>query len=320
MRDHRGAPSRPRGCSVRALAVKPDRAPSRRIVYPPPSVEWLEHDEVDLAALPPWASGADERLDGQPYEVAVLAEGIVLRRGRLAAAVRWDEILVPIALEDPRRLLIAAPRRPPHVPWFELAGRDVERIERAVRARLEALDHHGYRERRRRRPMIPPDEVLTQVLARRPLPGAVEIPAATPSVLRSALLGGTIGGLTVGFYGLMVGTAGAMVGLGLGVVGGAGLMGVVEAVKKRTVGRVLVLTPDGFVGGLDGQSLRAVPWLRVSRFATGVDDQGRDALEVFGVDQELVARVAARWFGAPLDVIVAVAEAYRTRASRELGD
>lgn len=283
-------------------------------------MEWLEHDEVDVAALPAWASGSSAPLDGQPFDVSVLSEGIVLRRGRIASAVRWDEMLVPIRLEAPPRLLISAPRRPPRAPWFEIAGRDVERIERALRARLEALDHHGYRERRRRRPTMPPDEVLSEVLARRPLPGAVEIPAATPSVLRSAALGGTVGGLTVGFYGLMVGTAGALIGLGVGLLGGAAMMGLVESIKKRTVGRVLVLTPDGFVGGLDGQSLRAVPWLRVSRFSTGVDDQGRDALEVFGVEQELVARVAARWFGAPLDVIVAVAEAYRTRASRDFGD
>ena len=58
-----------------------------------------------------------------------------------------------------------------------------------------------------------------------------------------------------------------------------------------------------------------MPWFRVGRFVDGVDPHGESALEVYSPDDELVARAAARYFGQPLDVIVAVAEAYRRRAT-----
>lgn len=281
-------------------------------------MEWLAHDEVAPETLPDWARGSGEVLDGRPFEVSVRAEGLVLAYGQLVTALRWDEVLVPIRLDDPRRLLIAAARRPPRPPWLELGGRDVAAIERVLRARLDAIDHRSYRERRRTRDVVPPDEVLTQVLERRPLPGAVEIPAATPSVIRSALTGAGIGGGMLGLYGLALGTPLGLLAAGtVGALGGAGLLGGVELLRRRGAGRVLVLTPDAFVGGLDGTSVRAVPWFRVGRFAEGVDDTGEAALEVFGPAGELVARVASRFFGRPLDVIVAVAEAYRRRASDE---
>lgn len=274
-------------------------------------MEWLEHDEVDEASLPEWARRDSRELDGRPYAVRVYPEGVRLLKGRKASALRWEDILVPIRVDDPRRLLLAAARRPPRPPWFELAGRDVAEIEQVVRTRLEAIEHRGYRERRRRRDPMPPDEVLTQVLARRELPGAVEIPAATPSVLKSTLIGATVGAASLGLYGLAFGIGGLLAAGGIGALGGGGLLGGVELFRKRTAGRVLVLTPDAFVGGLDGESVRAVPWPQVGRFTEGVDDNGADALEVWSVEERLVARTAARWFGAPLDVIVAVAEAYR---------
>lgn len=281
-------------------------------------MEWLAYDEVPLDALPDWARGQGEVLDGGPYDVRVRPEGLVLEApGRgVGTALRWDEVLVPIRLDDPRRLLIAAARKPPRPPWLELGGSDVAKIERVLRARLEAVDHRSYREHRRARVAMPPDEVLTQVLARRPLPGAVEIPAATPGVLRSVLTGAGVGGL-LGSSGLIYGPLGFVTATAMGALSGAGLFGGVELLRQREAGRVLVLTPDAFVGGLDGQSVRAVPRFRVGRFAEGVGEGGEPALEVFGADGELLARVAARYFGRPLDVIVAVAEAYRRRASTE---
>lgn len=278
-------------------------------------MEWLEHDEVDEAALPEWAQRDVTELDGRPFTVRVYPEGVRLVKGRKASALRWEDILVPIRVDSPRRLLLAANRRPPLPPWFALSGSDVAEIEKVVRTRLEAIEHRGYRDRRRRRDPMPPDEVLTQVLARRDLPGAVEIPAATPSVMKSALIGATVGAASLGLYGLAFGVYGLLAAGGIGVLGGGGLLGGVELFRKRTAGRVLVLTPDAFVGGLDGEAVRSVPWPQVGRFSEGVDDNGEDALEVWGVEERLLARVAARWFGAPLDVIVAVAEAYRERAS-----
>ncbi|HEY8430175.1 MAG TPA: hypothetical protein VIL20_17460, partial [Sandaracinaceae bacterium] len=159
--------------------------------------------------------------------------------------------------------------------------------------------------------------VLTQVLERGPLPGAVEIPAATPSVARRVLVGASLGGGVFAALGTVFGPAGVLAGGAMGALGGAAVMRTFESIRFRA-GRVLVLTPDAFVGGLDGRSVRAVPWFRVGRFSEGVDDFGAPALEVFGPESDLIARVGARFFGKPLHVIVAVAEAYRRRAIGEL--
>lgn len=278
-------------------------------------MDWLTHDEVELAALPPWAREGTDLKDGKPYEVRIFPEGLVLIEGRIASAIRWGDVLVPIHLDSPPRLLIACARRPPRTPWFELGGVDVDQIERAVRARLDAIEHRGYRDRRRRIDPMPADEVLARVMERAPLPGAVEIPAATPSILKSAAIGATVAGATLAFYGLLFGPVGMLVAGSIGAFGGGAVMGGIEHLRKRAAGRVLVLTPDAFVAGLDGERVRAVAWSRVGRFSEGVDEAGTDALEVFTPNHELVARVAAHFFGAPLDVIVAVAEAYRQRAS-----
>lgn len=281
-------------------------------------MDWLPADEVDPAQLPEWAKGGGEVLDGKPYRVSIHAEGVVLTQHKRASALRWEDILVPIRLDEPRRLLIAAARQPPRPPWFELGGNDVAKIERAIRARVEAVDHRSYRERRRGGDVLSPDLVLTRVLERSAVPGAVEIPAAMPSVAKRALTGAGIGGGILALYGLVLGPVGVIAGLLIGAAAGALALGGYElARKKKLAGRVLVLTPDAFVGGLDGTSVRAVPWFRVGRFSEGVDDSGESALEVFGPDNALVARAGARFFGKPLDVIVAVAEAYRRRASGE---
>jgi hypothetical protein len=279
-------------------------------------MDWLAADDVDPAQLPDWAKVQGEVLDGRPYRVTVLTEGVVLSRGKRACALKWEDILVPIRLDEPRRLLIAAPRQPPRPPWFELGGHDVAKIERAIRARVEAIDHRGYRERRRGGDVLSPDLVLTRVLEHSAVPGAVEIPAASPNLLKSALKGAGIGGGILGLYGILLGPPGVVIGAMIGaLLGGLATGGYEMSRKKKTAGRVLVLTPDAFVGGLDGQSVRAVSWARVGRFNEGVDETGESALEVFSHDNVLVARAAARFFGKPLDVIVAVAEAYRRRAS-----
>lgn len=276
-------------------------------------MEWLAYDEVPRDALPEWARGPGEVLDGWPFGVSVRAEGLVLTAGERATAIRWHEVLVPIRLDEPRRLLIAAARQPPRPPWFELGGADVAEVERALRMRTERFEGGGYRERRPARVAMAPDEVLDLVLARRPLPGAVEIPAATPSALNSVLAGAGAGGLlAVSVAPIALGPLTAGV---LGALGGAALLGSIEYQRTRKAGRVLVLTPDAFVGGLDGLSVSAVPWFRVGRFVEGVDERGESALEVFDPTGGLVARVAGRFFGRPLDVVVAVAEAYRQRAS-----
>ncbi|MCB9595390.1 MAG: hypothetical protein H6719_21905 [Sandaracinaceae bacterium] len=279
-------------------------------------MDWLEHDEADPASLPKWAQAASEVHRAKGLEVRVGAEGVVLARGRRASAVRWEDVLVLVRL-GARQLLLSAARRPPLPPWFEIVGPAVDTIERTLRTRLDAIDHRGYREVRRRRVHIPADQVLASVLAHEPLPGAVEIPGASLGVFRSAAIGATVGGGVLAFYGMFFGPVGMAIAAGVGLVGGGSLLGGIEHARQRKAGRVLVLTPDAFVGGLDGESVRAVSWGDVGEFVAGVDPLGSPALEVRGPSGDVLARTPARYFARSLDVIVAVAEAYRRRHSPE---
>lgn len=277
-------------------------------------MDWLQHDELAPVLLPDWAQSEGPWLDGRPYRVKMLSEGLVLERHGSVSAVPWQDVLAPVRLDEPRRLLLAAARRPPRPPWFQLAGDDVATIDEVVRARLAAMEAGSYRARRPVRDVVSPDEILTRVLAHHPVPGGVEIPAAGQSVLIGALKGATLGGAFFGLYGLAFGLPGLVTAGAVGMLGGAGIFGGVEHWRNRKAGRVLVLTPDAFVGGLDGHSVRAISWPFVGRFGEGVDESGESALEVSNSTGEIVVRVSARYFGQPLDVIVAVAEAYRRRA------
>ncbi|MGE0784762.1 MAG: hypothetical protein AB7S26_03665 [Sandaracinaceae bacterium] len=278
-------------------------------------MKWLEHDEVRPAELPDWAKAAAESLEATPFRARLYPEGIVLTRGRRASAVPWADVLVPIRIDGGARLLLAVARRPPAAPWFSMTGPGVDAIDRAVRTWLDATKHVGYRARTQPRAPLPPDEVLSYVLAHRPLPGAVEIPAAAPSVWGGSLIGASVGAFALGLYGLAFGLPGLLVGGAAGALGGGGLVGGIELVRGRNVGRVLVLTPDAFVAAFSEDRPRAVPWAEVGRFAAGETERGEPAIEVFGPSGELLARSAAMHFGAPLEVMVAVAEAYRKRAT-----
>lgn len=290
-------------------------------------MDWVEHDGVSLEALPEWARAPAPggSFDAAPYRVTIQPEGLVLRRRRRASALRWFDVLALIRVDDDRapRLLLAAARRPPCQPWFDLSGVDLAAIEQAVRVGLETHAQRGYRASPRVRPALQPEQVLAAVLAHHLLPGGVEIRGP----LRRALEGtvwASIGGAGVSGYGGMVATMmfapvlGPLVGIalggGIGAAVGAGLAGL-HFLRRRRKARVLVLTPDCFVGGLDGGGVRAIAWPSVARFVEGCSDLGKPVLEVYDVDDKLASRTDARYFGETLHVIVAVAEAYRRRAT-----
>ncbi|MBX3274815.1 MAG: hypothetical protein KF729_31415 [Sandaracinaceae bacterium] len=277
-------------------------------------MDWLAHDEVELDTLPAWAAAAADVRRLRGLEVRLAPEGLVLVRSRRASAMRWEDVLV-LARPEHARLLVAAARKPPRPPWFEIADRDVDALATAMRARLEAVDQGGYRQPRARPATMSDEQVLAAVLSRAPLPGAVEIAAPAPGVFTSAAVGGAVGAIALSFYGVILGPVGLGVAAGVGALGGGLLVGGLQHRRKRKAGRVLVLTPDGFVGGLDGQAVRAVGWRAVGRFVEGYDPFGVPALVVLDREGGVLARVPERYFAMPLSVIVAVAEAYRVRAS-----
>jgi hypothetical protein len=89
--------------------------------------------------------------------------------------------------------------------------------------------------------------------------------------------------------------------------------------KRRTRPRVLVLAPDGCVVGLPSGP-RAFSWPEVARFEAGAQPMpqkplgpARPCLDVYLQGGECAGRIDGAWFAEPLELIVAVAEAYRVR-------
>lgn len=249
-------------------------------------------------------------------DVVLHRDGVVLSEGSARAALPWSGILAVTRVDGV--LYVCAARRPPRPPWFvvsdEVAAR---RIERALEERRGARE--GYRGAAHdRRETLSPEQVRRRVLARIDVPGAIEVPLGIPKpkALHHALIGAIFGG----GFGLQIGAETeswavvAVAALATTAAFGGGLhFALWRRWSKRP--RVLVMTPDAFVAGLDGGHVRAHPWRSIVRFRRGVHF-GKDALEVIDGDGSLLARVEARLFGVPLDLLIALAEAYRERVGR----
>lgn len=304
---------------------------------------WLEHDEVPVAEVPPWA-----RTGGAVgSSVRLLEPGIVFTAaGGLVSVARWQDVLGVASLPPSERFLpqafVLVPRRPPRPPWFvvgpgvlppELRAAGTVGFADQVRQRISSW---GYRSADAGRPRLPPEEVLERVLARDALPGAVEVPIGPPpdrlaTGWRQALgFVSVAGGSAVmsGYLGLLVGgiLGAALVqpwlaalALPAAAAGGAVGLGVGMHQRGRSLSRVLVMTPDACVVAFyDG--VRALGWGAIAAFRKGAlyrpDLQHESpALEVVGHDGNVVGRVEAHWFSVPLDVVVAVGEAYRGRVA-----
>lgn len=275
-------------------------------------VDWLEHDGVRPDSLPAWAR------DGEVVGgVELHRDGVVLSEGSDRAALPWSQILAVTRVDG--ALYVCAARRPPRPPWFVVAD-DVAagRIERALEERRGARE--SYRGAApERREALSPDEVRRRVLLREDLPGAIEVPLGIPKpkALHHALIGAVFGG----GFGLQIGAeaeswpVAAVAALMTTAAFGGGMhFALWRRWSKRP--RVLVMTPDAFVAGLDGGQVRAHPWSAIVGFRRGVHF-GKDALAVIDGDGSLLARVEARLFGVPLDLLIALAEAYRERVGSE---
>lgn len=249
---------------------------------------------------------------------------------------RWEDVFGVAMVPDetrPQRAFVLAPRRPPDPPWFEVrADRlppgtpDLHALAQRVRERLA---QRGYRDMGPTRPLLDAATLMERVIARKDVPGMLEVPvAAGPGGWwrRSLDLfaGGSAGGLAGLYAGALTGSLLGTLGLALGgaVVGGA--LPVVVARNWRSVRRrssrprVLVLAPDGCVVGLP-TGPQAFGWPEIEGFTAGtapVPHQPtirRPCLEVVRRGGQIEGRIDAAWFAEPLPLIVAVAEAYRAR-------
>ncbi|MCC7540285.1 MAG: hypothetical protein IT379_28965 [Deltaproteobacteria bacterium] len=300
---------------------------------------WIAIDDEPAAAMPEWARVGLKR---RP-EVRIGEEGIALVSSRRCSLARWSEVFGVAVLEpsrdaDEARAYVLVPRRAPRPPWFEVtldmlpddvAREGLQGLARAVRERSQ---HWGYRSVRVERPRMTADELYARLLAEQAVPGAVEVPIGRGPFEREStwmkgvwaivasggglLMGGYAGAIAGAIFIEALGSAAAIGGLASGAaVGAIGAAALVLKPAKGATGRVLALAPDGCVIGFR-ERVRALPWSDIMRFQDGyIPETGRPALVVVGSHGDVLGRVDEAWFSKPIELIVAVAEAYRKRAS-----
>ena len=298
------------------------------------SAPWIEADVVGIAAeaLPEWARAAVPAERG----VVLARDGIVLRdrRGRVSAAT-WGRVfgVVQHAMEPLReqRVLVLVPREPPAPPWLELSVYDLPSAIDGLPALADAIRQRlaqggSYRGREPGAPRLTAAELLERARTRAAIPGAVQVPVASQrhGVLDTrlgqvAVFGGSAGAMSA-YFAAAAGAAGPLM-LGIGVAGAAAAGLLTELggwyarrERARTPLRVLLLAPDGCVCGF-AEGVAALSWPEVAEFREEPGTSGAPALAVRDHDGRLRGTIDAFWFGEPLDLIVAVAEAYRKRAA-----
>lgn len=268
---------------------------------------------------------AETPVKGRPGGLALTPEGIVANNDFRRLDASWDQVfgvaLMPI--DAPTKAFVLVPRKPPQPPWIEVGPADLpedvpdlETLAVRIRGRVQ---QSGYRDRGLQRPMLPPDQLLASVLAREDVPGALEIPVGA----------GPGGWWRRGVDLLASGSAGGLLGLYGGALTGSAMLAVVIAGAGAAVGaavpmafarnwrslrsrskrpRVLVLAPDGCVVGLP-TGPEAFAWSDLGGFQEALDGKVR-RLEIRRRDGSIAGSIDASWFGAPLELITAVAQAY----------
>ena len=228
----------------------------------------------------------------------------------------WSQVFGALRLDSQVYVLLA--RRPPDPPWIALSPRDLpegvtmDGLVDIVRLRIAQT---GYRDDARSRTPLKLNELTRQVLSGEQVPGALEVPIGS----------GPHGRTHKGFVWAFVGAGSVALGLAAGVAAGAlafSLGAVPLMLKKRPKvgGRVLVLAPDGCVIGLPAGPA-AFLWPDVGGFVLGATrrhNRSVPCLRIENREGELIGSLEGSWFGAPLRLIVGVAEAYRTRLLQPL--
>ncbi len=271
-------------------------------------------------------------MKGRPGPIELTPEGITAHGdGRVRLEARWDQVfgVALMPTDAPKKAFVLVPREPPRPPWIEVGPddlpegvADLQTLESRIRARV---DQSGYRDRGLQRPMLPSDQLMQKVLAREDVPGALEVPVGA----------GPGGWWRRGVDVLAAGSAGGLLGLYGGALSGSALIAVAVAGASAVVGaslpmafarnwrslsrrskrpRVLVLAPDGCVVGLP-TGPESFTWSEIGGFQHAGEGSGR-RLEVRRRGGEVAGSIDAAWFGAPLELITAVAQAYLNRHRR----
>lgn len=270
---------------------------------------------------------ADESASEGRVPLQLDEKGVRWSDGDVSVQATWRQVFGVAVARD--RAYILMPRRPPEPPWVPVTMRqlpegiaDLEALADRVRARVA---QSGYRDGGPRRPLLPPDVLMERVLARHEVPGALEVPVGVGpgGIWRRGIdlmAAGSAGGLAGLYLGTMVASgpviavavaAGALFGAATPVATSANWRSVRN---PRSKPRVLVLAPDGCVVGLPtGPTAYAWPDVDSFRESTSTQTNGRNCLEITTATGVVTGRIDAAWFGAPLPLIVAVAEAYRKR-------
>lgn len=290
------------------------------------ATDWIPKDEIDeRGALGRYRVRA--RLD---------EDGVELTREEHATRATWSDVLGIIVLGPSAYVLV--PRAPPRPPWIEVRLSMLDPSLRegglegfAARVR-ERVGQRGYRDAKPRGPAMDAATLMARVMDKSAIRGALEVPVGRGAQdtrsdakrLVDSGIGAGTGGVGGGYVGMLVGAlaagglglpleVGGWVGGVLGTVGAAAVGGVLGFRRMRTSlrGRVMVLTPDGCVIGFPGAP-RAFVWGDLQSFRIERED-GHAFLVVSGIHGDVLGRIDGLWFGAPLELIHAVAEAYRAR-------
>lgn len=306
------------------------------------SEELLTIDGVPEAQLPSFAT--DGRA-GAGDRVSFLEAGLLHVVGGRGTLVRWSEVLG--VLEHAGQAFVLAPRRPPREPWVavsaEMLGGAPDAVSSFAKRVRERGAGGGYRDAvRQRRQGLSASELIERVKARAAVPGALEV----PSTIYLGKLGHPLEGLVLfgiiavgwlsGFFGVV---AAAVLAESAGMRGGEGIIQLAGlapylfvvvaafvAVRVRRAWRaarraelprqrVLVLAPDGCVVGFR-TGVRTLAWSDVGSFGVGPTEPDYDeGLVVHDAAGRKLGDISAGWLEQPLDLVVAVAETYRTAAT-----
>lgn len=267
--------------------------------------------------------------DARTESLSLSSEGVSQPKlGR----VPWSDVMGAVCLDKGRnqRTYVLMRREPPQPPWFAVtpamlksSGLSCDLRELATTLN-ERVGQGGYRHTQQRATRMEADELFKMVMQREAIAESLEIgrgpgPRRRLSRLADAIAGAAAGGmagfmLTVFLHQLawLPWAAGGLALLG----GGFTQLSRTPRVKGGPA-RVLVMTPDGCVVGFP-EGPRAFAWSDLGPFTIGASDPARrprskDGLDVVDAQGKALGHIDRAWFRGRLEVIVALANAYRMR-------